>query len=57
MMQGVGAKWTFAVYAGVCVVGWVLAWAIYPETKGLGLEDVRGVLGRGWGGGGGGGEG
>ena len=48
-MQGIGPVWTFAGYAGVCVGGWGAAWWIYPETKGLGLEDVRGLLREGWG--------
>jgi len=49
MMQFLTPAWTFAVYAGVCAVGWVGAWMIYPETRGLGLEDVRGLLGEGYG--------
>lgn len=44
MMEYLTPAWTFAIYALVCVVGWVCCWAIYPETKGLGLEDVRGLL-------------
>ena len=44
MMEFLTPAWTFAIYALVCVVGWVCCWAIYPETKGLGLEDVRGLL-------------
>lgn len=44
MMQYLTPAWTFAVYAAVCAVGWVCAWKIYPETKGLGLEDVRLLL-------------
>ena len=36
--------WTFFIYAGVCAVGWVCAYRVYPETKGLGLEDVRDLL-------------
>ncbi len=44
MMQYLTPAWTFAIYALVCAVGWVCAWRIYPETKGLGLEDVRGLL-------------
>lgn len=44
MMQYLTPAWTFTVYATVCAVGWVCAWMIYPETKGLELEDVRGLL-------------
>ena len=44
MMEFLTPAWTFAIYGLVCAVGWVCCWAIYPETKGLGLEDVRGLL-------------
>jgi SP family myo-inositol transporter-like MFS transporter 13 len=40
---------TFALYAGVCVVAEVTIWRIYPETAGLGLEDVGGLLKDGYG--------
>lgn len=49
MMEFLGPSWTFLMYAMICVAGWVCAWKIYPETKGLGLEDVRGLLHEGWG--------
>jgi MFS transporter, SP family, solute carrier family 2 (myo-inositol transporter), member 13 len=49
MMEILGAGWTFVIYAAVCVVGWVVVWRIYPETSGLGLEDVGGLLKTGWG--------
>lgn len=48
-MEYLTPVWTFSVYALVCLVGWFLAWKIYPETKGLGLEDMRGLLRDGWG--------
>lgn len=44
MMQYLTPSWTFAIYAGICAVGWLGAWKIYPETKGLELEDVRLLL-------------
>ena len=44
MMEFLTPAWTFAIYGFVCVLGWVCCWGIYPETKGLGLEDVRGLL-------------
>ena len=44
MMELLTPAWTFAIYGLVCVLGWVCCWAIYPETKGLRLEDVRGLL-------------
>lgn len=49
LMEYLTPVWTFSVYALVCLVGWFLAWKIYPETKGLGLEDMRGLLRDGWG--------
>ncbi|KAJ5193711.1 Major facilitator superfamily domain general substrate transporter [Penicillium cf. griseofulvum] len=49
MMEWISPPWTFALYALVCVVGWVAVWAIYPEMSGLGLEEVRGLLADGWG--------
>jgi SP family myo-inositol transporter-like MFS transporter 13 len=49
MMELLTPTGTFACYAVVCVVGWVVVWRIYPETAGLGLEDVGGLLRDGWG--------
>ncbi|CAO1600760.1 MAG: hypothetical protein LQ349_000373 [Xanthoria aureola] len=49
MMEYLTPVWTFSLYALVCLVGWFLAWKIYPETKGLELEDMRGLLRNGWG--------
>ncbi|KAL8711358.1 MAG: hypothetical protein Q9220_004255 [cf. Caloplaca sp. 1 TL-2023] len=49
MMEYLTPVWTFALYALVCLVGWVCTWRIYPETKGLGLEGMRGLLQDGWG--------
>ena len=49
MMEFLTPAWTFVIYAAICAVGWASAWKIYPETKGLGLEDVRGLLKDGWG--------
>ena len=44
MMEYLTPVWTFALYSLICIVGWVCCWAIYPETKELSLEDVRGLL-------------
>jgi SP family myo-inositol transporter-like MFS transporter 13 len=44
MMEYLTPAWTFAVYALICTIGWICAWRIYPETKGMGLEDVRLLL-------------
>lgn len=49
MMEYLTPTWTFAIYAIICIAGWICAWRIYPETRGLGLEDVRGLLKNGWG--------
>ncbi|KAJ9661882.1 hypothetical protein H2201_006362 [Coniosporium apollinis] len=49
LMEAVGPVTTFALYAVVCVVGWGGVWRIYPETAGLGIEDVGGLLRDGWG--------
>ncbi|KAL6703018.1 hypothetical protein ACN47E_010294 [Coniothyrium glycines] len=49
MMELFSPAGTFALYAAVCVVLWVSVWSIYPETAGLGLEEVGGLLRGGWG--------
>ncbi|KAL8942851.1 MAG: hypothetical protein Q9211_001214 [Gyalolechia sp. 1 TL-2023] len=49
MMELLTPVWTFALYALVCLAGWICAWRIYPETKGLELEDMKGLLRDGWG--------
>jgi len=49
MMDFLGPRWTFVTYSGVCVLGWGVVWKIYPETMGLGLEDVGDLLKDGWG--------
>lgn len=49
MMEFLTPVWTFGLYASICLIGWICAWFIYPETKGLGLEDMRDLLKDGWG--------
>ncbi|KAF2262262.1 general substrate transporter [Lojkania enalia] len=49
MMEFLTPVGTFVLYCGVCVVAWATIWRIYPETKGLGLEDVGELLRDGWG--------
>lgn len=49
MMEFLTPVWTFALYALVCFAGWVCTLKIYPETKGLELEDMRELLKDGWG--------
>lgn len=49
MMELLTPPLTFVTYAVVCSLGWVCIWRIYPETRGLGLEEVGGLLTNGWG--------
>jgi MFS transporter, SP family, solute carrier family 2 (myo-inositol transporter), member 13 len=49
MMEFLTPPWTFVIYAIVCFVGWLFIWRIYPETKGLSLEEVGELLANGWG--------
>ncbi|MCJ1438401.1 hypothetical protein MMC27_007789 [Xylographa pallens] len=49
MMQVLTPVWTFVTYAIVCVFGWFCIYKIYPETRGLGLEEVGELLKDGWG--------
>jgi MFS transporter, SP family, solute carrier family 2 (myo-inositol transporter), member 13 len=49
MMEALSPTWTFATYAAVCCVGYVIVWRIYPETAGLSLENVGALLRDGWG--------
>jgi SP family myo-inositol transporter-like MFS transporter 13 len=48
-MEFLGAGTTFGLYAGICLIGWVAVYRIYPETSGLELEDVGTLLKDGWG--------
>ena len=49
MMEFFTPVGTFALYALVCCGAWFSIWRIYPETAGLSLEDVGGLLRDGWG--------
>ena len=49
MMNVIGSSTTFGLYALVCIAGWVCIWRIYPETAGLPIESVGGLLQSGWG--------
>jgi SP family myo-inositol transporter-like MFS transporter 13 len=49
LMDAVTPTGTFALYAFVCLGAWMAVWMIYPETAGLGLEEVRELLRDGWG--------
>ena len=48
MMEWLTPTGTFALYALICMLGLAAVWRIYPETKGLNLEAVRGLLEHGW---------
>lgn len=49
MMEWCTPSGTFALYAAVCAACWGAVWCVYPETAGLGLEDVGGLLRDGYG--------
>lgn len=49
LLEGLGPSWAFLLYAFICALGWAAVWRIYPETKGLSLEEVGEMLGEGWG--------
>ena len=44
MLQYLTPAWTFFTYAVICAVGCFCIFRIYPETKGLALEEVRDLL-------------
>jgi MFS transporter, SP family, solute carrier family 2 (myo-inositol transporter), member 13 len=49
MLEIMSPSWTFTTYAMLCFCGWLLIWHIYPETRGLGLEETGALLKDGWG--------
>jgi SP family myo-inositol transporter-like MFS transporter 13 len=49
MMEFVSPTGTFTLYALICVGAWTAVWRIYPETAGLRLEEVGGLLKETWG--------
>jgi SP family myo-inositol transporter-like MFS transporter 13 len=49
MMEFLTPGVTFLIYSGVCVIGCFCIWWIYPETKGLSLEETGALLAEGWG--------
>ncbi|BEJ11126.1 hypothetical protein CspHIS471_0105480 [Cutaneotrichosporon sp. HIS471] len=44
LMDAATPAGAFALYAVVCLVGWVFVWRCYPETSGLSLEEVSEVF-------------
>jgi SP family myo-inositol transporter-like MFS transporter 13 len=50
LMDILTPPWTFALYALICAVGYVLVWRCYPETTRLSLEEAASLLeDDGWG--------
>lgn len=49
LMDTLSPSWTFVLYAGICGIGYILIWRIYPETAGLSLEEATALLDNGWG--------
>ena len=49
LMERLSPTGTFTLYAAICFLGWAAVWSIYPETNGLALEEVRGLLERSFG--------
>ncbi|HWR14105.1 MAG TPA: sugar porter family MFS transporter [Terriglobales bacterium] len=39
--RGLGAAWTFWIYAAICVIGFLFIKARLPETKGKTLEEIE----------------
>lgn len=48
MMEFLSPTGTFWLYAVICALCWVLIWGIYPETAGLGLEEISSLLKDDW---------
>ena len=48
LMDALSPSWTFALYAGVCTVGYFLVFRLYPEMAGLSLEEAAVMLDHGW---------
>jgi SP family myo-inositol transporter-like MFS transporter 13 len=44
MMEALTPSVTMAIYAAICALTWIAIYRIYPETKGLSLEQVTRVL-------------
>ncbi len=46
LQKNVGESFTFWLYAGICLLGWVFVWRFVPETKGRSLEELEEELTR-----------
>lgn len=49
MMNAIGPTATFALYAGICVLGLIFIFCCYPEPAGLSLEELEEVFRSGFG--------
>ncbi|CCX05858.1 Similar to Myo-inositol transporter 1; acc. no. Q10286 [Pyronema omphalodes CBS 100304] len=49
LLETLGGRGTFVGYAEVCALGFLVCWGIYPETRGMGMEEIEGLLRSGWG--------
>lgn len=49
LMNRITPSGAFGFYAGLCLLGWIFCIGWYPETAGLGLEEVRDIFVEGWG--------
>ncbi|CAN6665509.1 myo-inositol transporter 1 [Trichomonascus vanleenenianus] len=48
MLNNITPTGTFAFYAGLCVLGELFVYFLYPETAGMTIEEVQGLLSGGF---------
>merc|ERR1712227_724644 len=48
LLEALGGAGGFMFYAGFGVLGFIVIYLILPETKGIPLEKMDGLLSRGW---------
>ncbi len=44
LIQGLGARGTFMIYASISILGWLFVYFLIPETKGISLENIEANL-------------
>lgn len=44
LLEGLGEQGSFALYAALNVLAWVLCWAFVRETKNMTLDEMDGVF-------------
>lgn len=49
LMDRITPAGAFGFYAGLCFLGWLFDVFCFPETAGLGLEEVQGIFKDGFG--------